>query len=226
MKSFFNEHRWFLVPFAIFYFCCAVLLIQTSVGDIFTKVNETASPTGVLVFKFITQLGEEIPYLLMGLISLLYISPRKTISLALTGLLTTIISFGLKSYFAHPRPYLYYKNQQLLDFFFLPENIDLHSGFTSFPSGHTMSAFALYGAISFLFLSKNKLASFALFIAIAVGFSRIYLFQHFLKDVFFGAILGVLIAIFTSFLDSNNYFTKVKKWNHSLLSKKESSKNA
>ena len=213
------------MPFAILYFGCAVLLIQTSVGDVFTKVNEAATPTGVLVFKFITQLGEEIPYLLLALISLLYISPRKSFSLAVTGLLTTILSFGLKNYFAHPRPYLYYKDQQLLDFFFLPENIDLHSGLTSFPSGHTMSAFALYGIISFLFLSKNKLASFALFVAIAVGFSRIYLFQHFLKDVFFGAILGVLIAILVSFFDSNNYFTKVKKWNEPIIPKKEINKN-
>lgn len=226
MKSFFNEHRWFLLPFVIFYFGCSILLIQTSVGDVFTKVNEAVTPSGVLIFKFITQLGEEIPYLLMGLISFLYISPRKTISLALTGLLTGIVSYSLKVYFAHPRPYLYYRDQQLLDFFFLPENVDVHSALTSFPSGHTMSAFALYASISFLFLSKNKLASLALFIAIAVGFSRIYLFQHFLKDVFFGAILGVLVAILVSFLDSNNYFTKVRKWNQPFLTKKESNKNA
>ncbi|MBK8704891.1 MAG: phosphatase PAP2 family protein [Saprospiraceae bacterium] len=32
-------------------------------------------------------------------------------------------------------------------------------------------------------------------IALLVGFSRIYLIQHFLKDVYLGAIMGVAIAV-------------------------------
>ena len=39
-------------------------------------------------------------------------------------------------------------------------------------------------------------------LALIVGISRIYLFQHFLKDVFFGGILGILVAQFIDYIFS------------------------
>jgi membrane-associated phospholipid phosphatase len=68
-----------------------------------------------------------------------------------------------------------------------------NSGWNSFPSGHTTSIFAL-ATILVLHL-RNALATIGLFLmAVLVGFSRIYLGQHFLIDVFAGAILGIVTA--------------------------------
>ena len=48
-----------------------------------------------------------------------------------------------------------------------------------------------------LFIKRNNWALFFISIAFLVGFSRIYLTQHFLIDVLFGALIGSLIALLT-----------------------------
>lgn len=61
----------------------------------------------------------------------------------------------------------------------------------SFPSGHTMTAFA--EAVS-LGLVYHDLIPFLLFLAISIGASRIILGMHFLSDVVVGALIGIGIA--------------------------------
>jgi membrane-associated phospholipid phosphatase len=64
----------------------------------------------------------------------------------------------------------------------------------SFPSGHTMTAFAL--ALFLSILIRNKFWGVLLLIlAILVAYSRVYLFQHFPKDVFAGSIFGVFAVL-------------------------------
>jgi membrane-associated phospholipid phosphatase len=67
------------------------------------------------------------------------------------------------------------------------------TGWSSFPSGHTSSIFALATVLA-LVVSKKYWSIPLLFIAVLVGYSRIYLGQHFLQDVLAGAILGTLTA--------------------------------
>lgn len=69
----------------------------------------------------------------------------------------------------------------------------------SFPSGHTGSSFA---AATALFLCNKKWGVTALFFAIIIGLSRIYLFVHFPTDVLAGAVLGSLCALTVWFVFS------------------------
>ncbi|KIH76015.1 hypothetical protein GFER_13410 [Geoalkalibacter ferrihydriticus DSM 17813] len=62
----------------------------------------------------------------------------------------------------------------------------------SFPSGHTMTAFAVCGALAVLL--PGSLGIF-LPMAILIGFSRIFLGLHYPTDVLVGALLGSTIGL-------------------------------
>ena len=64
----------------------------------------------------------------------------------------------------------------------------------SFPSGHTATAFAM-ATVLVLMLADKKWQLPVLLAATLVGFSRIYLGQHFLLDVLVGAPIGVICGI-------------------------------
>lgn len=64
---------------------------------------------------------------------------------------------------------------------------------TSFPSGHTVGAFALAGVLVYSARSRPlRLAAFLL--AAAVGLSRILAFRHWASDVTASAVLGLVVA--------------------------------
>jgi len=64
---------------------------------------------------------------------------------------------------------------------------------TSFPSGHTVGAFALAGVL--VFASRNlPLRVIAFLLALAVGMSRIFAFRHWASDVFASMTLGLVTA--------------------------------
>lgn len=63
----------------------------------------------------------------------------------------------------------------------------------SFPSGHTSTAFTLALLLAFL-LPGRRWAFFFPLVALLVGFSRIYLAQHFPTDVAAGAAIGIVSA--------------------------------
>ncbi|HEY0068179.1 MAG TPA: phosphatase PAP2 family protein, partial [Flavisolibacter sp.] len=63
----------------------------------------------------------------------------------------------------------------------------------SFPSGHTSTAFTLALLLAFR-LAKTFWTFFFPVIAFFVGYSRVYLAQHFVTDVFAGALIGIVSA--------------------------------
>ena len=64
---------------------------------------------------------------------------------------------------------------------------------TSFPSGHTVGAFALAAVL--VFASRSlPLRIIAMLVAIAVGLSRILAFRHWTSDVLASALIGIAVA--------------------------------
>ena len=62
----------------------------------------------------------------------------------------------------------------------------------SFPSGHTMTAFAVWGVLA---VGLPVMAKFYLAMAILIGLSRVFLGLHYPTDVLVGAFLGSTIGV-------------------------------
>jgi membrane-associated phospholipid phosphatase len=75
---------------------------------------------------------------------------------------------------------------------FVP-GVNVHA-INSFPSGHTTTAFCLALLLALIF-NNRTVTVLALLVACVVGYSRIYLLQHFLVDVSAGAVLGSITTV-------------------------------
>ena len=193
MQTIIKKNLSFFIGFLLFLIAGLVLLLTTEKGSIILYFNEHRSLEGDLFFLYATRLGEAFPYLL-AIVYFLFVRFRYSLMVLIAGLSAGIISLITKTFFDHNRPSLYFKELGVFEQLNLIDGIQLWEKY-SFPSGHTMSAFAVYGTLAFLFGRKKSLGIVFLLLAILVGVSRMYLVQHFLQDIYLGAILGVLIAM-------------------------------
>jgi membrane-associated phospholipid phosphatase len=74
-----------------------------------------------------------------------------------------------------------------------------HIGFASFPSGHSTTIFAL-ATLLCIFAKDWRLKIVCLLCAVLVGYSRLYLGQHFLGDVLMGSCIGIVTAVLVNWL--------------------------
>ena len=159
-------------------------------GALLIQVNDHRSPGADLFFRWFTKVGEGYGYLVVFLILLVY-KRRAAWGVPLLGIAVSLVAWVGKTLFHHPRPYLYFEQQGLLAQLELIPGVKVHKGLTSFPSGHTMAAFALFTFLALCFPRKPWLSITCFCIALLVGVSRMYLVQHFFEDVYLGALLGL-----------------------------------
>lgn len=86
----------------------------------------------------------------------------------------------------------------------LSTDLDLPLQF-AFPSGHTTTAFVFFTLIALIW-RRPAIQVFAVFCAIAVAISRVYLMAHWIIDVMAGAVLGMGIAVFV-----HSIFSRIQK---------------
>ena len=102
-------------------------------------------------------------------------------SFILTGLFATVIKSGVGRH----RPYKD-NNSRIFDGF--------STNNSSFPSGHTATAFAIATVVAKEYEDVPLMVPFSYSVATLAGLSRINDNQHWASDVFFGATLGYLIS--------------------------------
>lgn len=100
-------------------------------------------------------------------------------------------------------PKLYFEAGTYLNFI----NGVTPGGHAGFPSGHTATAFAI-ATVLVLMIRKRKLQLLILLAAVLIGYSRIYLAQHFLQDIIVGALLGTVSGILSFYLVQNRITIK------------------
>jgi membrane-associated phospholipid phosphatase len=121
-----------------------------------------------------------------------------------------LISQAMKHSLEMPRPAPYF--QSLGKTIHPIVGVELLQSNTSFPSGHSATAFALATALVLMNQWWRKKWWLALLLAVLVGYSRTYLGQHFLQDVLAGSVLGVMstIVMYMLFLRWNPGFARAE----------------
>ncbi|MEE1946796.1 phosphatase PAP2 family protein [Pedobacter sp. KR3-3] len=158
----------------------------------FVWLNAFHTPSLDFFFALFTFLGDGIFALSVIPLLFLFADRKKAISLLFAFLTSACLAQVLKRIFQQPRPKLYFE-ETAFQYLHYVNHITLHSSY-SFPSGHTTSAFAL-ATILVLSFKKMRLAVPCFLFAVLVGYSRIYLAQHFLLDVLVGAAIGTLCGL-------------------------------
>lgn len=201
-----------IVPYLIILCICLVIKLVFSRETIYFTVNGINSPVADFLAPYATDLGNG--WLAVGMAAVLALfSYRKSLIVATSFAVTSISAQILKYLFDEPRPQLYFKDQ--LSRIHFVKGVDILS-FNSFPSGHTITAFAL--AVIFTYWSKNKAwAPLFLLIAIIVGYSRMYLSEHFFEDVVAGSVIGVIVTVIWLYWLDNRTFIQRPKWQKGLL---------
>jgi membrane-associated phospholipid phosphatase len=199
IKQLLRENPVYFSAILIYLIVGAIFLLQIESGDAIRFFNSRQTNWADWLFRWGTKLGEEPPYILFTLLFLFW-RPRIALLFPLAGILVSLISYFSKGFFLHPRPATFFLQQGILDSIRPVEGVVMHTGLSSFPSGHTLSAFTLYTLLALLLPWKKGGAVVLFVLAFVVALSRIYLVQHFLKDVYLGAILGVLLAMLIYFL--------------------------
>jgi membrane-associated phospholipid phosphatase len=186
---------WFTIPILLFFNAGLALLLALPYGREITLLNPWRTEPFVSVFHFVTRLGEVYAFAACFVVLALSGRFRDALLIALTGIVVIFAAGFMKKQFKIDRPISYFEKTEQRGELVLPSDVYLNSGRSSFPSGHTMAAFGLYGLLAFLYARQRpKMGLVFAALAILVAFSRIFLVQHFLVDTLGGAAVGLLLA--------------------------------
>lgn len=170
----------FIISFSLIaYFVEAEKLISFDTRVIaFVQSFESKFLTAIM--KFLSFIGSTVAVIFITIGSAFFLyrilhHRRELILLAITMIGSTLLNMLLKSFFQRARPEI---NQ-----------IVFEEGF-SFPSGHSMAAFSLYGVLTFLLwrhiktrMGRGLLLTVNSLMILLIGLSRIYLGVHYPSDV-------------------------------------------
>lgn len=187
---------YFLVPYILFLVSLLLLVSLNEKGDLHLMMNGYHTPLLDVFFKYFTYIGENIPFIFV--IVLLFYQLGASIYLLATMIFNVLVTNGLKLVFKTPRPTLYFSENFPDITLPLVEGVKLYLS-NGFPSGHTSAAFAFMTCIALMVKSKT-VAAFCCITAILVGYSRVYLSQHFAEDIILGSVIGIFSGcLFYSF---------------------------
>ncbi|HFA51107.1 MAG TPA: phosphatase PAP2 family protein [Bacteroidetes bacterium] len=205
MSQIFKQKNIFFWLSALLFASGGIYLFFYKKPELILFFNENRSAVGDLFFRYVTKMGEGTVYVVSGLV-FLAIRLRHALLVMLTAAVVAGLSFALKAAFAIDRPIAYFRKMGRLDEINFVDGVDQLSGATSFPSGHSMSAFAIYGLLVLLLPNKKRYAFPLLVTAALVALSRVYLVQHFFVDIYAGGFIGLSVAVVLYAIDQRVRF--------------------
>jgi len=200
LQSLLVANRNFFIGFLFFFLVGLVFLLTEGKAASFLYLNPYHQTTLDNFFIYLTFLGDGLFSITIFLIFLFLRRYSQACQLMVAFLVSALFAQVLKNLFSMPRPKEFFAPGQYAYFI----NGVTHAGFSSFPSGHSTSVFALATLLA-LFEKNKKWNTLYLLGAVAVGYSRIYLGQHFLGDVLVGSFIGVSLAVLVHWLFSKKF---------------------
>ncbi len=216
MKQLVKDNAPFLLLHLLFIISGAVLIATYERGNEILYINTLHTTFFNYFFLTVTKFAE-LPGLILILLITLYSAYGKGLLMLLNILSTSAIVQFLKHivFSNQVRPAEFFKETHEL--MFVPGLEMAH--YNSFPSGHTATAFAMFFTLSLF--AKNKYWGILFFtLALLVGVSRVYLMQHFFRDVYVGSIIGVCVpAVLWLTFAQSGYYQKLRWRDKSLFRK-------
>jgi membrane-associated phospholipid phosphatase len=213
MYSLIKKNSAFFLPYIIFLLASGTMLSLYSKENIHLFINQYHSPFADIFFSLWTNVG--LGWLIIPIALLLACIRLRYVIISLFAyLLTFTVNDTLKQIKHTPRPIEVFT--QLHQQIYQVPGVEMYH-WNSFPSGHSAIAFCLFCIVALSVNSKfPKLLCFVA--ALLVGYSRMYLSEHFLIDVFGGSILGVVYATLSFELGTNlKWLDKFPKMDKPLL---------
>jgi membrane-associated phospholipid phosphatase len=203
LTSFISQNRIFLGLYLLFLIIGAFIFLDLETGNEILYFNRLHSPFFDKFFTWVTRLAEG-PVLLFILILALRFGYGKGLVAGLNTLVvfSAILVCKHLLFASYVRPAVFFEGREQLNFV---QGVEIYR-YNSFPSGHTATAFGLF--FIFSILVKNKRWSYLFFmLALLVGVSRVYLLEHFFRDIYFGSMIGVFTTtlFYLTFVRSNFY---------------------
>ena len=140
------------------------------------------------VMSLITQLGDELFFMVIAITMFWCIDKRRGYYLLSVGFVGTVLNQFLKLVFRVPRPWV------LDPDFTIVENAREAATGYSFPSGHTQNAVGTFGGVA-RSSKKRWVQIVSIVILLLVSFSRMYLGVHTPKDVGVSFVIAVILLL-------------------------------
>lgn len=208
------------------------VLLQYPKADIHLWMNANHNTAWDFLFRYYTVVGEWVPYVIVA--ALLFYKAGWAVFMLGDLLLSGLLAQRLKYVFDTDRPYLFFQNNYPDIQLPFVEGVRL-SKFYSFPSGHTTTFFVFFFVLcliatdrlasqrqqvstpsaksGYAWLMYVLVPSVCFIFALLGAYSRIYLSQHFLEDIFGGMILGVGTTLLLMWIIEKWGETRFWNWN-------------
>lgn len=215
MRTIYNKNKPFLFPYLIFLLSGGLILLLLDKAYIHLSINKHHNEFFDYFFQYITYMGDGIMVVLVSF-CLLFIKFEYALLVSLTNLMSSTLTQSLKQFLFYNdlRPKAFFKG--IAELYFVP-GVENYSNF-SFPSGHTTVAFTLYLCLA-LIVSNPFIKGFLFMLSLLVSFSRVYLSQHFLGDIYAGSLIAVSVTLSIYYFLENSLYVKKISWLNKALFK-------
>lgn len=187
-----RKNRIFFLLYALLLVVAGVLQARYTQESLMQWVNAHNSPVVDVFFTYATYFGDGAFFVIVCVVLLIYnqrIGAMAFASFALSSGASLFLKLIVFPERLRPLKFFEHSTYQ----YRIIEGLSVYS-YNSFPSGHTTTAFAVFSLLAFIDSGKGR-GWLWLLLAALTGYSRVYLFQHFVEDAYAGSLIGTAASV-------------------------------